>query len=83
VDPFALNGADEVIVTRVFDRWQSHFVEGYVRRRGEWLFAEFAVCKADCEYMSRDAFMAFAKRQLPTVTVDRPWEREQGVQRVA
>ena len=76
MDSFAPNDGD-VAISRVFERFQCFFVEGHVRVPGKgWLKAAFTVSKPDVIHMDRDTFMAYCKRQLPSVTEDRPWEHQ-------
>lgn len=67
--------ADDVQITRVYERHACWYVEGVVKTptRG-WRKASFVVHKPDVVRMSRQDFEAFAKRQLPHVTEDERYE---------
>lgn len=67
---------EEVAITRVFERHACIYVEGVVQSGRVWLKAAFTVPKSEIIHMNRDAFEVFAKRQLPTVTEDKPWEAD-------
>jgi hypothetical protein len=60
-------------VTRVYERHGAIFVEGVVQTPKGNLKAAFTMSKVDAEHMDRDAFRAFAIRQLPLVTEDKKW----------
>jgi hypothetical protein len=66
--------AENAVVTRVYERFGCLFVEGVVETPRGNLKAAFTVPKSEVEMMNRDAFHAFAKRQLPHVTEDIRWD---------
>jgi hypothetical protein len=68
-----LMDTEPVEMTRAYKKGAAWFVEGRVRRRGDWVPASFVASAVDVEHMSRDAFLAFACRQLPQVTHDKRW----------
>jgi hypothetical protein len=60
-------------VTRVYERHGAIFVEGVVQTPKGNLKAAFTMSKLDAEPMDREAFRAFAIRQLPLTTEDKKW----------
>ena len=66
-------GESPAEVTRVYERFGCLFVEGIVVTTQGPIRSEFTIPKVEVSHMDRDAFHAFAVRQLPLTTIDKKW----------
>lgn len=64
----------EAAITRVYERHACWYVEGYVKTPEGWRPAKFTAYKPDVAHMTREAFEAFALRNLPLVIEGTRWE---------
>jgi len=66
----------ETHITRIAERHGCLFVEGVVKKRGEYLKAAATIMKRDVQHMSKPEFEAFIRRRLPEFTEDVRWEEQ-------